>query len=46
MANIRDGDKARRGWKEEEKEDEQFLKEVFCGRRDAVLLSKAVETRW
>jgi len=32
-------------WKEEGKEDEQFLKKVFCGRRDVILHSKAEETR-
>jgi hypothetical protein len=29
----------------EDEEDEQFLKKVFCGRRDAILHSKAEETR-
>jgi len=32
-------------WKEEDKEDEQFLKNVFCGGRDVILHSKAEETR-
>jgi len=32
-------------WNEEDKGDEQFLKTVFCGRRDAILPSKTEETR-